>query len=338
MTALAKYQRLECDAVWRAASHAQRQNVFVSLGDATLVIHDGADSALAHWSLPAVERINPGGRPALYRPGPDADETLEIDDADMIEAIRIVGRAVAQSRPRKGRLRQSVVALTVVAIAALGLWWLPGALVSHTAKVLPPTLRAEIGQRLLKDLAPFTGKTCTNRNGLAALEKLRKAVLPEGTWNVVVVPDAPTPSALLPGNLILIRRDLIEDQPTPEAVAGAILAEATRGQDWDPLVDLLDAAGPRATFGLLTRGQIADPAIADYARTFLIRERPAPAVDATLAAFTVAGLSTRPYALAVDPTGAATLALIEADPLPGGSTAMVLDDGGWLKLGVICGA
>ena len=48
MTVLAKYQRLECDAIWRAASDAQRQNVFVSLGDATLVIHDGADSALAH--------------------------------------------------------------------------------------------------------------------------------------------------------------------------------------------------------------------------------------------------------------------------------------------------
>lgn len=335
MTVLAKYQRLECDAVWRASPQAQRQNVFVSLGDATLVIHDGADTALAHWSLPAVERINQGV-PALYRPGPDADELLEIADPDMIDAIRIVGRAVARSRPKKGRLRQTVVALTLIALVGLGIWWLPETLVHHTAEVLPPTLRAEIGQRLLQDVAPFTGRSCTSRAGLAALAKLRRAVLGEEKWNVVVVPDAPQVSALLPGNLILLRHDLIDGQPGPEAAAGAILVESMRAKAWDPLVELLTEAGSRATFGLLTRGQIADPVIETYSETFLIRPRPDAPTEATLAAFAAAGLSTRPYAEMLDPASPATQVLIDGDPLPGGSTAALLDDNGWLKLREIC--
>ncbi len=54
MTALTEYDRLECAAVWRAAPEAQRRDVFVSVGDATLVITDNADRVLAHWSLAAV--------------------------------------------------------------------------------------------------------------------------------------------------------------------------------------------------------------------------------------------------------------------------------------------
>ena len=336
MTVLAKYQRLECDAVWRATANAQRQNVFVSLGDATLVIHDGADTALAHWSLPAVEQINPGGRPAIYRPGPDAEDTLEIDDADMIDAIRTVSRAVARSRPRPGRLRRTIIAIIVLAIAALGVWWLPDALVRHTASVLPPTLRAEIGQRLLQDLFPFTGRTCTGRAGLGALADLRGAVFGTGAWNVVVVPDAPRPSALLPGKLILLRRDLIEDQPGPEAAAGAMVYEAAASLSDDPLADLLRAAGLPATFRLLTSGEISDSVLKKYAATALIRPRPEPSLDDVAAAFEAAGLSTRPYGEALgDADG---LALAAADPLPSGSTAALIGQGDWLRLGQICGS
>ena len=65
MTALSDYQRLEAPGVWRPSPDAQRRDVIVSLGDATLVLSDQKDAALAHWSLAAVERRNPGRMPAL---------------------------------------------------------------------------------------------------------------------------------------------------------------------------------------------------------------------------------------------------------------------------------
>ena len=50
MTALTEYQRLETSGIWRGAPDEQRRDVTVSLGDATVVIYDGAGRALAHWS------------------------------------------------------------------------------------------------------------------------------------------------------------------------------------------------------------------------------------------------------------------------------------------------
>jgi hypothetical protein len=97
MTALSEYERLESPGIWRAARAGQRRDVIVSIGDATLVIYDGADRPLAHWSLPAVVRLNPGTRPALFAPAPDAPEELEIADTEMIDAVEKVRKPSAPS-------------------------------------------------------------------------------------------------------------------------------------------------------------------------------------------------------------------------------------------------
>ncbi|MBL4558023.1 MAG: hypothetical protein JKP98_15845 [Rhodobacteraceae bacterium] len=96
MTALEQYERLEAEGLWRPAADAQRREVLVSFGSASLVIADRNDVALAHWSLPALTRLNPGKRPALYAPGGEAAETLEIADATMVDAVETVRRALAR--------------------------------------------------------------------------------------------------------------------------------------------------------------------------------------------------------------------------------------------------
>ena len=101
MTALTEYDRLEASGIWRPAPYIQRRDVLVSLGEATLSILDQREQALAHWSLPAVERMNPGQMPALYAPGIDASEQLELDDETMIKAIEKVRSVVARHRPHR---------------------------------------------------------------------------------------------------------------------------------------------------------------------------------------------------------------------------------------------
>ena len=273
MTVLSKYQRLECPGIWHPAPDAQRQDVFVSLGKASLIVQDANDVALTHWSLPAVERLNPGVRPALYRPGPDAEELLEIDDDTMIDAIRTVGRSLVRARP--GRLRRAVLGVSVLCAMVLGVWWLPGALTRHTAALMPAGLRGEIGQRLLRELEPYVGRPCTARGGLAALGVMNDRLFPDGGWSIVVVPGGPAASALLPGRMIVLRRDTIDAAADPEALADVILQEAARLGANDPMLQMMTDTGLGATFDLLTRGVVSVETLRDYAARVLVAERPA---------------------------------------------------------------
>ena len=128
MTALNKYQRLESGGLWRDHPDAQRRDVVVSFGDASLVLKDPrSETPLAHWSLPAVTRDNPGQMPAIYSPGEDAAESLELSDTDMIAALETVHRAVVQAMPKPGRLRLYILLGLTTAIAAGAVFWLPGA-------------------------------------------------------------------------------------------------------------------------------------------------------------------------------------------------------------------
>ena len=68
MTALDKYDRLEATGLWRATPDDQRREVVVSLGDASLTMSDLNDCPLAHWSVAAIARANPGAMPALSAP------------------------------------------------------------------------------------------------------------------------------------------------------------------------------------------------------------------------------------------------------------------------------
>lgn len=281
MTVLSKYQRLECPGIWHPAADAQRQDVFVSLGKASLIVRSGSDVVLTHWSLPAVERLNPGARPALYRPGPDADELLEIDDDTMIEAIRTVARALVRARAHPGRVRRAVLGLSFLAVAGLGIWWLPGALTRHTAALMPAGLRGEIGQRLLRELEPYAGQPCTARGGLAALAVLNERVFPGGGWSIVVLPDGPVASAHLPGRMILLRRDTIDAAADPNALADVILLEAARLRARDPMLEMMTDAGLRATFDLLTRGVVSTDTLRHYAGKVLVADR-SPLPDGAL--------------------------------------------------------
>ncbi len=336
MTVLTRYQRLECPGTWRDAGAAQRRNVYVSLGEATLVISDGTDAALTHWSLPAVERVNPGQRPALYRPGPDAEERLEIDDPEMIEAIATVGRAVAGTRPRPGRLRRGAFAAVLLGIAGLGAFWLPAALVDHAASVLPEATRAEIGRRILDGLQPVAGRPCRDRDGRRALAALQSRLFGAAPWQIAVLPGGPAPAAGLPGGILLLHRSLVEDPPTPEAAGGALLTEAARMEGSDPMRPFLQAAGPWATLRLLTTGRI-DPAVVDaYAREVLIAAVPMPEAGRLQDRFRAAGLSTAPYRRTGPPAPIAAL-LAAHDPFPDGSPEPLLGDGDWQRLQGICG-
>lgn len=335
MTALNQFDRLESTGLWRPAPGVQRRDVIVAVGKASLVLKDMNENALAHWSLAAVVRRNPGEMPALFAPDAEGGETLEIDEALMVEAIETVRLAILRRRPGRGRVQ--IVSLGAVAalVLGLGLLWLPGALERHAVAVAPPELRTKLGNALLARMTRLAGQPCTTPGAGRALARLAKRL---DVARIVVLPDAGgLAAAHLPGGIILLNRALVEDYDDPAVPAGHVLAERARAGLSDPLGRLLADAGPLATLRLLTSGALPGAALDHHAET-LMTKPPAPVPPAALLAeMGAAEISSRPYAYALDITGESVLALIEGDPMRGRLPRRVLPDGDWLRLQAVCG-
>ena len=336
MTALKEFQRLEAAGQWRANEQAQQRDVIISVGHATLTISGMDDRPLAHWSLAALERANPGRFPAIFHPDGDPGETLEIgeDETTMLDAIARVQAAIGRRRPRKGRVRAlgglGVLAL-VLAVAGL---WLPGALSRHAVSVVPEIKRKAIGRALLARIERASGPACRSADADPILRKLAKRT---GVRRLAVLPSGVPGSLHLPGGIVVLNRSFVEDHEDPAVAAGAILAERARATMDDPMAELLQAGGLWAPVKLLTTGDIDRSTLEAYAAALLAGPRPDVPGDVLLAEFDGAGLPSSPYAYAMDRSGESVLPLIEADPMAGQDPEPVLNDRDWVRLQNICG-
>lgn len=337
MTALDQYQRLEASGIWRETPNTQARDVIVSFGDATLVLTDlRSEIPLAHWSLAAVTRLNPGKLPARYGPGgADSDEEVEVDDELMISAIGKVHRVIESRRPSSGRLRQTILLGVAGLMLFLGMFWLPSALIRHVAEIAPPAQRAEIGQQILQQVTQITGPFCSRPAGDMARRVLADRIAGIGS-ELVIVPNGLGSALTLPGNLTVLGEDLIAGPHSPEVAAGHILAATTYAQLNDPLLDALRYAGPKATFILMTNGRLPDKALQGYGERLLAAPPPRPDDEPLLERFARAGISSEPYARSIDDTGETVLGLIEADPFRTQVPKSVLSDRDWIALQEIC--
>lgn len=338
MTALKKYLKLESPGLWRDAPQDQRRDVVVSFGAASLILSDPkTDLALSHWSLPAVERRNPGEVPALFSPGHDAAETLELDDTDMISALETVQAALASRAPRAGRLRGSLIAATLMVLLGFAVFWLPKALIEHTAAVVPAAKRAEIGELALRDVIRLTGAPCAHPLGQKALAGLAERLFgPVNTPILLAVRDGPSPALHLPGDVIVLSRRLLEAQNGPQAAAGAALVEQARSVARDPLIAVLDHAGLMATLRLLTTGDLPEKALSGYGEKVL-HTPPIAIVPATLlASFVKAGVPSTPFAQTLATNMSDSSFLTQNDPFAQTPPPPLMPDDAWVSLQAIC--
>ncbi|MEM8555975.1 MAG: hypothetical protein AAGF71_14260 [Pseudomonadota bacterium] len=337
-TALTDFQRLETTGVWHESPDAQRRDVVVVLGEASLIIQDHNDMALTHWSLAAIERSGHGTNPAVYTPGEDTGERLDITDSDMIASLDRVRQAMDRARPKRWRVRLWGTAAVLILAAVLSVTWLPNALVRHTAEALPEATRQDLGRRLVIALEPHMGRPCRSTAGLRSLQILRGNLLGPAPWDLHVV-EAGQQALALPGGVVVIGGELLTGTDSPELAAGHILAAAERTAFDDPTTWLLTRAGSRATFELLTTGQISDAVLGDVAQALVLGQGFAPMpADRLLVRFQNVGVSSRAYGRAPDTSGQVWQAMIDRDPFPKGSETEILSDANWLRLQSICDA
>lgn len=335
MTALDEYQRLEAAAIWRDGPHEQARNVFVSIGSATLVITTPADAALAHWSLPAVERVNPGSLPAVYRPSPEAPETLEVTEPEMVAAIERVRRAVGQGQPREGRLRGGLIIGVLAAFGALAAFWAPGAIKAQIAGLLPEAARDAIGSELMLEIQRVAGSPCDEPEGQTALDRLAAKVAPG--VSVFVMPSAIETTASLPGGTVLVGRGVVEDHETPFVAAGYLAAADLGRTTRDPMLSVLEVATLPEAAKLLTTGSLPPRVIAAHAENLARGTAPRPDDASLITRFANLEIPVAPYAYAVDISGETVSGLIEADLLPVAEAVPPIADLDWVALQGICG-
>jgi hypothetical protein len=344
MTALDKYRKLEGPGLWAASEQDQRREVVVGFGDATLIISDSRSMVvLSHWSLPAVERINPGKRPALYRPEGGGGEVLELDDDWLIDALKVVQGALKPPRGIVARMRRPILAaLGVLGVIATSIM-LPPALRDHTAAVVPMAKRVELGEAVRLELMQHGARTCNSIYGAPALASLQRRLFQTPAQLVVMrgLPqDTPRIQHVL-GRIFILDARLLEEATSAEALGGALLLAAQRAAQDDPLRPLLRYAGILATFRLLTSAELPASAIAGYGRALLRAPLPVPEIEPLLERFARAELSTRPLVdnpFALDPSLPQIAdGLRNADPLQGEPpTPALLTDGQWVSLLNIC--
>lgn len=337
MTALPEYERLESSGIWREGEDAQRRDVVVSFGDATLVLADQNDTPITHWSLPAVVRLNQGNHPAIYSPDADGGETLEISDEVMVEAIERVHKIIAKRRARPGRLRWLLMTGMSAALVGAGVFWLPDALINYTASLIPEVKRHEISRSLVTQTSRVTGAPCVTPTSTRALRKLeqRLNLAPE---QLFVVPTGVKDTVHLPNGTILINRALVEDFEEPEVLAGYVIAESLRAKNTDPLETMLHESGLLSALKLLTTSEIDKTTLNAYGAALLGAEHAPVSDDDLLAAFEAVKIRAAPYALAIDISGETTIGLIEADPFAKTLPTPVLPDGDWISLQAACGS
>ncbi|MDX1780345.1 MAG: hypothetical protein R3256_03405 [Thalassovita sp.] len=337
MTALTQYQRIEASGLWRPTPEDQRREVIVSIGDATLMISDLQDRALTHWSLPAVVRVNPGEVPAVYHPHGDPGETLELaeNETEMVAAIDKLRQAIERRRPKPGRLRAAMMGASLASVLAVGIFWLPGAMVDHALSVVPEVKRREIGQQLLAHVERVTGPSCGSTATRAALSQLARRLTGD-ELDLKVVPTGVPGSVMLPGNIMVLNSSLFEDYEVPDVAAGHVIAALLRSEENDPLKQLLRDSGLFSSLRLLTTGRLPEDMLKAYAETLLTRPLSPLSSDDLLRGFHVAGVKSTPYAYALDVSGEATLPLIEADPFPDEAPSPVLSDSDWIRLQGVC--
>lgn len=329
MTALVGYERLESGGIWKASPDAQRIDVAVSFGDATLVFKDQAGRPLTHWSLPAIERLNPGQRPAQFSPDGTAAETLEIDDDVLIEAIEKVRKTLRKRQANPGRLRTVIALGLLVAMGAVIFLLLPDVIRRQTLAVVTPTARAEIDAKLLAEFERLTGPSCRGTQARAAIGELSAKVNLDAPINVL--PGELARPIALPGGTVLLDKAMVEIPEDPAATAGYVLLARAIAKDNDPLTELLDNASLSDAMHLLTRGTLPPEAVQKEANRLLTNQRRLPVASLTQL-FATAEIPPEAWAQDYDPTGQTKLTV------PNRPDTTVLNDQSWLGLQSICSA
>ena len=284
MTALEQYTRLETLGQWRESPEAEPKEVIVSFGNATLLLSDVNENPLGHWAMAATLRISLDGSRAVYTPDTEDYETLEIDDAQMVEAIAQVSRVVTASKRKTPWLRWGYVAL-FLSIGIVMVQATPDLLREQAVRMTSPESARKLGRDMVEAL---TFPICREPRADAAKTQLQLRAFPNDDV-LLMVTSSSIQVNILPGNIILLGDTLLRYLQSADdlaAIMGVLVAQDT---DNATVAGLFQDSTARELLGYITSGTLSDvriklaahhaietqntPTLASIERTQILRDQ-----------------------------------------------------------------
>ena len=334
MTALKKYERLECIGLWRSNPAAQRREVILSFGKATLVLTDTQNRALSHWSLAAVEIQKGKSGQATLRPGFDAEESIEIDDRTMLDALLKVKKEISQSAPHPGKLRLILAIALITILSILSLFLGPQAITSYAGKILPNTKQLQLSEEIEQRIGQLAGPYCETPEGKSAAQKLIKRLKIQNLTKILILPGQRDKAIVIPNGKVILFENMINAADNPEVTAGYILSALSDYQNERPIQTHLSNAGVFISISLIMSNQLSEVQINILAKNALSHYPKSASNTTLLKSFNEAQVSISPFAKLKKSNVSNNL--IINDPYPTKSPSLILPDGAWLGLKSIC--
>ena len=334
MTALDQFDRLETLGVWHGSADDPGREVVVKFGKSTLVIEESADAPLAHWSLAAL-RTRPDGADRLrYFVDGAIEESLQIDDPLMRDAIGQIMAARADGPPDGPRRRPGWWLLLPVLMAMAGLVLVLPAGISRVAYALiSPEQAARIGAQMLPRLEERTGPECANEAGRQALATLSARLAGDAPMAVSVVELGDKPLMILPGHHVVLNRTTVEAARSDHELAGWIAIGLGEMRPGAGLRALFEDGGRWNTVRFLATGRVGDAAQEQAVNHMLIALDGIGAIDAERTSQILARAE-----VPASPIVAALRRHGNALPVAGyqGAGSPILSDQAWVALQQIC--
>jgi hypothetical protein len=258
MTAIDKYTRLEALGQWRESPDHPPREVVVSFGNATLLLSDLNENPLCHWAMAATSRMSLNDTLAVYTPDTEGFETLEIDDAEMVEAIAQVSRAAVTTTRRTPWLRWVFLAF-IMAIIAAGIKATPSVLRDQAVRMTGPESARKLGTDML---ATLNTDICREPSADTARELFQGRVFPNGR-TLLIISRAQPQANVFPGGVVVISGDTLQAMQTPYEFAALTIALAAQSET--AMVQLFDTSSPRELLKYITSGKLSDERLATAA-------------------------------------------------------------------------
>ncbi len=267
------------------------------------------DGPLFSWDYGSVRLEEDGSLPLRFHreeSGSHTGEVLEINDPDLVMALKARCKSLGGSQKERSRMRMKIVGWSlaaVVSMVAVVLYGVP-ALATRLAPLVPWNTEVALGNavegEVLRQLSGEASKVCAATGdgpGKRALQTMverltRHAALP-GALDVKVLDSSVQNAFTLPGGKIVFMRALIERAEGPDEVAGVLAHEMGHVAHRDAMRGIIHAGGISFLVGTLL-GDFTGAGALVIGSKFLLgsrysRENEAQADDFAIEVMTKAG-------------------------------------------------
>lgn len=208
-----------------------------ALGTATPVAKNATDALVTYEFMPGA--------------------SLFVSDVKFVEALRVMSPQVTSRAYGWRSARPWVMAAAAVALAVGAGWAANLSPARWVAGMLPDSARASVGDKVLTSMVEGR-KECTEPAGRAALDRLvgrlSDASGTKTRFRVRVVDWGLLNAFAVPGEQIVLTRQIIAQAKSPEEVAGVLAHEMGHGLELHPETAIVRIIGLTAVLELMTGG------------------------------------------------------------------------------------